>query len=109
MIIQKFYLINYNSMEKIKFIIYLTIIFFVNIVFSQDYKLGKVTLDELKQDRCAMDTSAVAEYIFSKGKTYIEYSQTDGFKIITEVENKIKIYKKEGDRKSTRLNSSHIT
>ncbi|NHM05369.1 DUF3857 domain-containing protein [Flavobacterium celericrescens] len=83
-------------MEKIKFIIYLTIIFFVNIVFSQDYKLGKVTLDELKQDRCAMDTSAVAEYIFSKGKTYIEYSQTDGFKIITEVENKIKIYKKEG-------------
>ena len=63
---------------------------------SQEKELGEVTVEELSQKKHPSDTSAVAAVIFEKGKTYFEYKQDDGFKVITEVEVKIKIYKKEG-------------
>lgn len=66
------------------------------LVFAQDYELGKVTIQELNQKKHATDTSAVAAILFSKGKSFIEYTNTDGFVLISEIEYKIKIYKKEG-------------
>lgn len=63
---------------------------------SQNYELGKVTLDELKEKRHPLDTSAVAAVLFEKGKSHIEYSNSGELKLFTEVETKIKIYKKEG-------------
>ena len=44
----------------------------------------------------AKDTSAVATILFEKGKTYFDYKQNEGFFVMTEVEMKIKIYKKGG-------------
>lgn len=64
--------------------------------FSQKRELGEVTIEELKETKYAKDTSAVASVIFEKGRTYFEYKQGEGFDVITEVEAKIKIYKKEG-------------
>jgi len=64
--------------------------------FSQKHELGNVTKDELKEKVCPTDTSAVAAYLFNVGKTFFEYDGDDGFKIITEITTKIKIYKKEG-------------
>lgn len=64
--------------------------------FSQAYELGKVTVDELKQKVCPTDTSAVASYLFNIAKTHFNYSGDEGFEIITEIDVKIKIYKKEG-------------
>jgi hypothetical protein len=64
--------------------------------FSQKRELGEVTIEELKEKRHPLDTSAVAAVIFEKGKTYFEYKQGEGFKTITETDVKIKIYKKEG-------------
>ena len=64
--------------------------------FSQAYELGKVTIDELKQKVCPTDTSAVAAYLFNIAKTHFNYSGDEGFEIITEIDVKIKIYKKEG-------------
>lgn len=64
--------------------------------FSQKRELGEVTIEELKEKRHPLDTSAVAAVLFEKGKTYFEYKQDDGFSVITEVEVKIKIYKKDG-------------
>ena len=58
--------------------------------------MGKVTIQELNQKKHATDTSAVAAILFSKGKSFIEYTNTDGFVLISEIEYKIKIYKKEG-------------
>jgi hypothetical protein len=42
------------------------------------------------------DTSAVAAILFEKGRNTYEYSQENGFVMITEVKTRIKIYKKEG-------------
>jgi hypothetical protein len=62
---------------------------------AQDLRLGKVSKEELEQKLHPSDTSAPAAYLFKKGKTYFE--NTDGkWYIITEVESRIKIYKKEG-------------
>ncbi|HNP32127.1 MAG TPA: DUF3857 domain-containing protein [Flavobacterium sp.] len=63
---------------------------------SQNHELGKVTIEELKEKACPSDTSAAAAVLFNVGRTYFEYSGDDGFRIITEINTKIKIYKKEG-------------
>lgn len=63
---------------------------------AQDYNLGKVTIDELKQKVHPLDSSAVASILFRTGEIVFEYSHDDGFEMITTVKTKIKIYKKEG-------------
>jgi len=65
-------------------------------VSAQKLELGNVTIDELKEKQNPKDTSAVATVLFEKGRTFFEYNQDLGFIIMTEVEVKIKIYKKEG-------------
>lgn len=68
----------------------------IQINYAQKKELGNVTIEELKEKVYPKDSSAVATVLFEKGKTYFEYSQEDGFLLITNVEVKIKIYKKEG-------------
>ena len=66
-------------------------------VFSQkQYELGKVTIEELNEKAHPIDTSAVAAIVFQVGRTYFDYSNSNGFGLITEIDTKIKIYKKEG-------------
>lgn len=64
--------------------------------FSQKLELGNVTLAELQEKVHPKDSSAVAAILFEKGNTFFEFRQGEGFSLITEVETKIKIYKKEG-------------
>lgn len=66
------------------------------LVFSQKRELGEVTVKELQEKQHPTDTSAVAAVLYEKGKTTFNYSATSGFELETEVEVKIKIYKKEG-------------
>lgn len=82
-------------MKKILLIIAL-FVFGLQKHYAQKKELGNVTVEELKEKFHPKDSSAVAAVLFQKGKTYFEYKQDEGFKIITEVEVKIKIYKKEG-------------
>lgn len=63
---------------------------------SQEFKLGKVSVAELEQKVHPKDTSAVAAVLYKKGISKMEYDQNDGFYMMTEVETRIKIYKKEG-------------
>jgi transglutaminase-like putative cysteine protease len=58
--------------------------------------LEKVTIEELKEKMHPIDTSAVAAILFKKGEVRYEYSQDKGFNMVTEVNTRIKIYKKEG-------------
>lgn len=63
---------------------------------AQEFNLGKVSISELKETHHPIDTSAVAAFLFKKGRTYFKYDVDAGFIPIHELEYKIKIYKKEG-------------
>ncbi|QEE49284.1 DUF3857 domain-containing protein [Flavobacterium alkalisoli] len=63
---------------------------------AQKYELGEVTKEELEQKSHPTDPSASAAILFSKGTTYMDYSASSGFMIVTEVDTKIKIYNKDG-------------
>lgn len=78
------------------------IFFVVFILFSlikinaQNYELGKVSIDQLKEKVNPNDTTAVAAILFKKGRTFFSYDNTNGFTVNHAYEFKIKIYKKEG-------------
>ncbi|WP_417350697.1 DUF3857 domain-containing protein [Flavobacterium alkalisoli] len=63
---------------------------------AQKYELGEVTKEELEQKSHPTDPTASAAILFSKGTTYMDYSTSSGFMIVTEVDTKIKIYNKDG-------------
>ena len=65
-------------------------------ISAQEVKLGKVSVTELQEKRHPKDTTAAAAILFEKGVVDFEYTQSDGFIMITEVTTRIKIYKKEG-------------
>ncbi|MET0945196.1 MAG: DUF3857 domain-containing protein [Flavobacterium sp.] len=65
---------------------------------AQDNKLGKVTVEELKEKVNRKDTTAAAAILFKKGKTFFTYNKKNGFSANHVYEFKIKIYKKEGLR-----------
>lgn len=69
---------------------------FVNLTFAQKLELGNVTVAELQEKFHPLDSSAVASILYNKGKTFFEYREETGFRIVTEVEVKVKVYKKEG-------------
>jgi hypothetical protein len=71
-------------------------LFFPLFIFAQSGELGEVTIQELQEKQHALDSSAVAAVLFEKGKTVFYYNSNKGFSIETEVEVKIKIYKKDG-------------
>lgn len=65
-------------------------------IYAQKHELGNVTLQELQEKSFPKDTTAAAAVLFEKGTTSFLYTQGEGFKVITEVDVKIKVYKKEG-------------
>jgi len=70
--------------------------FFYSNSNAQEFKLGKVSLAELQEKEHPKDPSAVAAILFKKGEVKFEYTQSEGFVMFTEVDTRIKIYKKEG-------------
>ena len=63
---------------------------------AQDYKFGKVSKEELAETYNALDSSASASYLYKNRKTFFEYYGQDGFQMITEFHERIKIYNQEG-------------
>ncbi|WP_333808847.1 DUF3857 domain-containing protein [Flavobacterium sp.] len=80
-------------MKKV-IIIYFLLVF--QIGFSQKIKLGAVTIEELKEKTHPKDSSSAAAYIFKKGTTNFHLTSEGSWEITTEVDIKIKVYKKEG-------------
>lgn len=80
-------------MKKISIIILLV---FFQLGFTQKLKLGEVTIDELKENVHPIDSSSAAAYLFKIGKTNFNLTRDGFWEITTEVDVKIKIYKKEG-------------
>lgn len=75
-------------------------LFFIFIVslktFSQNYNLDNVKKEELELKKHKTDTSASAAIMFKKFKNKFIYKNKQGYQSITEVDIKIKIFKKEG-------------
>lgn len=85
-------------------IIFTTIFFIISqLIISQNYKVGKVSKSELQEKVYPLDSSANAAFLYRNRKTYFKYSQGDGFKIITEVHERIKIYNHEGFKWATKV------
>ena len=53
--------------------------------FTQNYELGKVTIQELEEKEHPIEKDAAAAVLFTIGTTTFEYSGDDGFKINTEI------------------------
>lgn len=64
--------------------------------FAQSYDLGKVTVAELEEKEHPVEKDAEAAVLFDIGRTFFEFDINKGFKLVTEVTTKIKVYKKEG-------------
>ncbi|MGO4913184.1 transglutaminase domain-containing protein [Leeuwenhoekiella sp. W20_SRS_FM14] len=64
--------------------------------FGQDFRFGKVSVEELKEESHALDSDADAAILFREQYSHIDYSQNNGFTLTTEIYERIKIYNAEG-------------
>ena len=67
-------------------------------LIAQNYKFGKVSEEELKEEFNPLDSTANATILYSSEKIHYEYTRDRGFFKIQEVHKRIKIYNKEGFR-----------
>ena len=75
----------------------LLVAFFIETtVNSQDYKFGKVSKSELEEKYYPSDSTANAAYLFKNKEVSYLYNGDQGWKLITEVHERVKLYAKEG-------------
>lgn len=79
-----------------KKLIYLLIVLAINWTNAQDYRFGKVSMEELNETVYPEDVEANATILYLNQKTYYDYVQKEGFVQVTEVFKRIKIYNKDG-------------
>lgn len=72
------------------------IILSIHLINAQDYRVGKVSKEELSEKVYAKDSTANAVKLYVNKRVYFKYYQGEGFKLFTEVHERIKIYNKEG-------------
>ncbi|MDP5106852.1 MAG: DUF3857 domain-containing protein [Polaribacter sp.] len=87
-------------MKKLILVAFLLLQISVN---AQDYKFSKVSKEELNEQFYPLDSSASAAYLYKYRRSYFDYVQNEGFWLVTEVHERIKIYNKEGFEYATRL------
>jgi hypothetical protein len=63
---------------------------------AQNYKFGKVSLDEVKSNMYLKDTTANAVILHKSRKTYFETNKHGEWEVITEISKRVKILKREG-------------
>jgi hypothetical protein len=78
-----------------KFLSFLFLFFYSDLTLSSQ-ELVHVTLEELQKTHSDIEPDASAEYIYRKAKYTIELSPSGYFYLRVQIENKIKIYSKEG-------------
>ncbi len=68
---------------------------------AQEVKFGKVSMEELTQTAHPIEPDAEAAVLYRSYTTFFDYGNTSGFQLLTEVHERIKIYKKTGFRYAT--------
>ncbi|MFN0728054.1 DUF3857 domain-containing protein [Polaribacter gochangensis] len=79
----------------------LLLCFYATTIFSQDFKFGKVSVQELQEKVHPLDSTADASYLYKYRKTAFNYTESQGFTVVTEIHERIKIYTKAGFEKAT--------
>lgn len=80
-------------MKKILLILILTLSL---TTVAQNVKFGKVSKEELEEKFYPNDSTADASYLYKKRRTFFAYDANNGFKVVTEYHERIKIYSKDG-------------
>ena len=65
-------------------------------LFSQDFRYGKVSVEELEETQHPIEPEADAAILYKEIKTDFDYSTDEGFYMVTEVFERIKIYNDKG-------------
>ncbi len=68
---------------------------------AQEVKFGKVSMEEMVQTAHPVEPDAEAAVLYRSYRTYFDYGNTSGFQVLTEIHERIKIYKKNGFRFAT--------
>jgi len=85
-----------------KFYLGCLLVLFVFNVNAQNYKYGKVSKKEVAATSYEKDSSANAAVLYREQHIYYDYSKAEGFQVIEEVFERVKIYNKEGFDWATR-------
>ncbi|TDQ22734.1 DUF3857 domain-containing protein [Tenacibaculum caenipelagi] len=80
-------------MKKVLFIF--TLIVTINLS-AQEIKFGKVSKEELEEKFHPIDSSASAAYLYKNREVYYEYTSSEGWRLVTKVHERVKIYNKRG-------------
>ncbi len=80
----------------LKKIIVVLVLTFQMSVLAQNYKFGKVSKEELKEQFYPLDSTADAAYLYKYRRSYFNFVPNQGFQLITEIHHRIKIYTSEG-------------
>ena len=81
---------------KLRLIIFSIFLFISQIAFSQNFKFGNVSVEELQEKSHPKEPDANAAVLYRELKTSFKYSEANGFMLITDVFERIKIYNREG-------------
>ncbi|WP_027125797.1 DUF3857 domain-containing protein [Gelidibacter mesophilus] len=76
--------------------IYLFVFIAFNWANAQDFRYGKVSMDELQEMTYSEDSEANAAILYLNQKVYYDFIQNEGFVKIVEVFKRIKIYNNDG-------------
>lgn len=75
----------------------------ISFCFSQDFRYGKVSKEELAEVKHPIEADADAAILFREESTRFEYDQDRGFYILTEIFERVKIYNAEGYDRATKI------
>ncbi|RFN59772.1 transglutaminase domain-containing protein [Marixanthomonas ophiurae] len=68
----------------------------LHFTYSQDFRFGKVSKEELLEKQHPTDSTADAAILYREIKTRFEYTESDDFFTLTDVFERVKIYNKDG-------------
>ena len=87
-------------MKPQKSIAVIIVLLFSFSAFSQNYKFGKVSKEELQEQFYPLDSSANAVYLYKQRRTYTAV-MGNRLQLVTEIQTRLKIYNKEGFKWAT--------
>lgn len=74
----------------------LFLLFSGTLTYSQNFKFGKVSEEELMQKEHPIEKNADAAILYKNQSVYYDFNPSSGFELVTNVQERIKIYNKKG-------------